>query len=148
MRAPSYPNPVVPKLETVLKGLNHITVAVSDLDRSFEFYVGVLGMTPQAKWSRGAYLTLGDLWFCLSSNGSRPSDDYTHIAFDVSNDDFPEVERKLLEAGVRQWKDNKSEGDSLYILDPDGHKLEVHAGDLQSRLNSMKTHPYDGLEFF
>jgi len=148
MKGPSYPQTVDPRLETVLRGLNHITVAVSDLNRSFEFYVRLLGMRPHAKWARGAYLTLGGLWFCLSCDDSQPGNDYTHIAFDVASGDFPKVKHKLLQAGVMQWKDNKSEGDSLYILDPDGHKLEVHAGDLQSRLDSLKARPCTGLEFF
>ncbi len=132
----------------MLRGLNHITVAVRDLEKSFEFYVSVLGMKPHAKWARGAYLTLGDLWFCLSCDDSQSSNDNTHIAFEVSNDDYPKIKEKLLNAGVKQWKDNKSEGDSLYILDPDGHRLEVHVGSLQSRLESLKISSYDGLELF
>lgn len=32
-------------------------------------------------------------------------------------------------------EENLSEGDSLYFLDPDGHKLELHVGSLQSRLD-------------
>jgi len=50
----------------VLTGLNHITVAVKDLERSLEFYVSTLGMKPKVKWENGAYLTTGDLWLCLS----------------------------------------------------------------------------------
>lgn len=50
----------------MLTGLNHLTLAVSDLDRSFEFYRHLLGFTPHARWQGGAYLSLGALWLCLS----------------------------------------------------------------------------------
>ena len=43
----------------MLTGLNHLTLAVSDLDRSFEFYRHLLGFTPHARWQGGAYLSLG-----------------------------------------------------------------------------------------
>ena len=131
-----------------LRGLNHITVAVRDLDRSFRFYVSLLGMTPRARWARGAYLSLGDLWYCLSCDDSEPARDYGHVAFDVAAVDFPAVRDALLAAGVEQWKANSSEGDSLYILDPDGHRLEIHAGSLQTRLQSLRERPYDGLVLF
>lgn len=132
----------------MLNGLNHITIAVSDLERSFSFYVDLLGMVPRAKWDKGAYLSVGELWFCLSYDVVKPSQDYTHIAFDVSESDFPQLEIRLQKAGIRQWKQNVSEGDSLYILDPDGHKLELHSGTLEQRLDSLKIKPYAGLQWF
>ncbi|WP_409365279.1 VOC family protein [Citrobacter portucalensis] len=46
----------------MLTGLNHITIAMNDISRSFNFYVETLGFTPKAKWASGAYLCLGDLW--------------------------------------------------------------------------------------
>lgn len=132
----------------MLNGINHITLAVRDLETSFHFYTELLGMRPHARWNEGAYLTLGGIWFCLSCDDSRPAGDYTHIALDIAQKHLPTMRSRLQEADVPFWKDNKSEGDSLYILDPDGHKLEIHVGSLQSRLASLREHPYDGLIFF
>jgi catechol 2,3-dioxygenase-like lactoylglutathione lyase family enzyme len=72
----------------MLTGLNHLTLAVRDLERSLVFYRN----------------TLGNL--------------------------------------------NRSEGDSLYFLDPDGHQLEAHVGGLASRLAACREAPYDGMVFF
>lgn len=129
----------------MLRGLNHITIAVSDLERSLSFYVDLLGLRPHVRWNSGAYLSLGDVWICLSCDKAMPNQDYGHIAFDVAQNQFHAFARKLREANVPEWKQNKSEGLSLYCLDPDGHKLEIHSGNLQSRLESLKSHPYEGL---
>lgn len=129
----------------MLQGLNHITIAVSNLDQSLLFYSGLLGMKAHLRWDKGAYLSLGYLWFCLSCDEVSPAKDYSHIALDITEDHFPVFAAKLRQAGVKEWKQNKSEGYSLYFLDPDGHQLEVHSGNLQSRLNSLKQQPYPGL---
>lgn len=129
-------------------GLNHITLAVSDVARSFDFYVDLLGMTPRARWSAGAYLSSAGLWLCLSVDEVSPATDYTHVAFSVPLDDMPEWQLRFADADVRLWKENTSEGESIYFLDPDGHQLELHAGDLQSRLHSLRTAPYEALQVF
>lgn len=129
----------------MLKGLNHITLAVSDVTASLAFYVDVLGFKGHVRWSAGAYLSLGDLWLCLSLDEPDTKSDYTHIAFDLDESEFPGFQDKIAALNVTEWKTNKSEGKSLYILDPDGHKLEVHAGNLERRLQSLRAEPYDGL---
>jgi catechol 2,3-dioxygenase-like lactoylglutathione lyase family enzyme len=124
-----------------LRGLNHITFAVKDLRNSLEFYQNILGMSLEKDYESGAYLKLGNIWICLSvdKNASeRPHPDYTHIAFDINPNDFEEFKTSLLKQGVMQWKENKSEGESFYFLDPDGHKLEIHVGTLETRLKSME----------
>ena len=55
---------------------------------------------------------------------------------------------RLRQAGVEEWKSNRSEGESLYFLDPDGHQLEIHAGDLASRLAACREKPYQGMVFY
>lgn len=135
----------------MLLGLNHLTLAVSDIDRSFDFYVTILGFTPKARWQQGAYLTQGELWLCLSQDDAHREQtqrDYTHYAFSVASDNFANMVTRLREYGVKEWKKNRSEGVSFYFLDPDQHALEIHCGDLASRLAACRENPYQGMVFY
>ncbi len=129
----------------MLTGLNHITLQVADLERSIEFYTHILGMKCRAHWRDGAYLELGELWYCLIRGRARPSDDYTHIAFSADAGTLALWHHRVEAHGIVQWKENESQGASLYILDPDGHRLEIHWGDLESRLASLTPEEYPGL---
>jgi catechol 2,3-dioxygenase-like lactoylglutathione lyase family enzyme len=132
----------------MLKGLNHVTLSVSDLSRSVTYYTERLEFSLHARWNKGAYLTLGDLWLCLCHDGQvrkGPLAEYTHIALSVDSADFDAFSRKVAQSGLPVWKENTSEGESIYLLDPDGHKLEVHAGSLDSRLAALRDEPYEGL---
>lgn len=129
-----------------ISGLNHLTLAVSDLNRSITFYRDLLGCRLRAQWAEGAYLEAGSLWLCLALEASvSPDPGYTHIAFDVDVDGFDVLSETIAKRSVI-WKDNRSEGPSLYFLDPDGHKLELHAGTLSSRLAHYRMHPGLGVE--
>jgi len=119
-------------------GISHVTLAVTDLDRSIEFYTDTLGARLRAHWPRGAYLELGALWLCLEV-AARVSDrrDDSHLALAVSTEAFGGYADRVRGAAP-VWKENRSEGPSLYVRDPDGHKLELHAGDLESRLAALR----------
>ncbi|MEM7303708.1 MAG: VOC family protein [Pseudomonadota bacterium] len=135
----------------MITGLNHITLSVSDLEKSFRFYSETLGFIPVAKWENGTYLEAGDLWLALlvgSNSEKRSPSDYSHIAFSCEVHEFGPLTARLEAAGHNAWQENRSEGDSYYFLDPDGHKLEIHLGNLETRLKSMKEEPWGEITFF
>ena len=132
-------------------GLNHLTLSTSDIEISFNFYRNILACKPLAKWKSGAYLLAGDLWLCLSLDFNADkvvSEEYTHYAFSIESEKFEYYCQNVEQLKLRLWKDNTSEGDSLYILDPDNHKLELHVGNWQTRLEAIKQNPYEEIVFF
>jgi predicted enzyme related to lactoylglutathione lyase len=123
----------------MLKNINHITLACTDIEKSFTFYHDVLGFKPLVKWDKGAYFLVGEFWFCLNVDLNRkPNSCYTHYAFSVNYDDFNYMAEQISKSGARMFKDNTSSGKSLYFLDPYGHKLEIHVGNWQERIAAKK----------
>jgi len=135
----------------VVTGINHITLSVRDLSASFRFYTELLGFRPRLRWPGGAYLTAGGLWLTLTLDEhvrAKELPEYTHIALGVDEDRFQELSERLRHAGVREWKANTSEGESIYFLDPNGHKLEVHYSDVESRIADARRRNWADFEFF
>lgn len=97
-------------------GINHVTFGVTNLVESIRFYTEILGGNLRAKWLKGAYVELGTLW----------------IALNVEDN------------GIENYQDNQSEGESYYFRDPDGNNLEIHVGDLSSRIANMKAKKTEG----
>jgi catechol 2,3-dioxygenase-like lactoylglutathione lyase family enzyme len=116
--------------------LNHLTFAVSDLERSVAFYSELLGFAVRMHGPSSAYLEAGTLWLALVQDPETrrgPLSEYTHIAFGVDASQLQPLATQLTSAGVTQWQKSE-DGSSFYFLDPDGHKLELHSGDLTTRL--------------
>ncbi|MFS0837558.1 metallothiol transferase FosB [Paenibacillus sp. 1P03SA] len=124
-----------------IRGINHILVSVSDLERSIRFYREVLGATLLVKGRSLAYFDLGGLWLALNTEPDIPRSEirqsYTHVAFTVDEEDLPALEAKLAACGALlpgRERDSRDKN-SLYFEDPDGHKFEFHTGTLQDRLD-------------
>jgi len=116
----------------VITGVNHVTIVVADLERSLGFWRDALGLRLRAQSPKMAYLEGGTLWLCLEHGTPSLREDDSHIALSCAPEAYQSLCARLADAPV--WKENRSEGPSLYILDPDGHKLEIHLGTLESRL--------------
>jgi catechol 2,3-dioxygenase-like lactoylglutathione lyase family enzyme len=124
-----------------ITGLNHLTLSVGDVERSVAFYCELLGFSMRRGTSSSAYLEAGTLWLALvldSEVRHGPLPEYSHIAFSVAPAALPILADRLRGAGVTCWQEAER-ADSFYFLDPDGHKLELHSGDLRSRLPSWTT---------
>ncbi|MEN9406353.1 MAG: hypothetical protein RLZ12_637 [Bacillota bacterium] len=125
----------------MITDINHINLSVKDLDISFKFYREVLGFKPIVKWHQGAYFVLeSGFWFCLNNehHDRKPSPCYTHVAFTVKDEDFESIASHIIKSGVTIFKENTSPDKSLYFLDPDGHKLEIHVGNPMRRVQAKK----------
>ncbi|MBA3532167.1 MAG: VOC family protein [Ardenticatenales bacterium] len=135
----------------MITGINHITLSVREVSESFDFYTEVLGFQPVTCWPKGAYLLAGELWVALLIDEQvRPGllPEFTHLAFTVAPDAFTAMSEHIRQAGAGIWQENWTEGDSLYFLDPNGHKLEIHSSDRAARLKSARENPWEGLVIY
>lgn len=138
----------------MISSLEHVTLAVTDINRSFDFYRNTVGLTPLCKWDSGAYFLAGAVWMSLkvdpkratTLNGAVTTADNTHCAFAIKDDEFDASCQKLLDAGVAEFQPGTSNGKSFYFLDPDGHKLELYVGDWKKRMMALRDKP--GITFY
>jgi catechol 2,3-dioxygenase-like lactoylglutathione lyase family enzyme len=120
---------------SLITGLNHLTLAVSDLNRSIAFYRDLLGFTVRRIKPSSAYLDSGTLWLALvvdSTVRKGPLPEYSHTALTVAPAELARLIERLTTAGVAQWQQSERP-DSFYFLDPNGHKLGLHSGSLRGR---------------
>lgn len=124
-----------------VKNIDHATLVVKDLDRSRQFYVGLLGMeeVPRPDFSfEGLWFQAGftQIHLILEHSESGPAGnsdlrDLTktrthHLAFLV--DDATEAAKKFKEHGVAMISGPKPRPDGaiqVFLQDPDGHVIEV-----------------------
>lgn len=128
-----------------IHGLNHITFSVSDLDNSIRFYQSIFEAKLLLRAEGTAYLELCGLWLALNVQADIPRQEikqsYTHLAFTLDSDDIQSMKQRLEQLGVELRPDRSrvtGEGESLYFVDPDGHLLEFHTGNLVDRLRAYK----------
>lgn len=127
----------------MIKGISHLTFSVADLAASIAFYQQVFDAALLFRDERTAYFDFAGLWLALNVQTDIARQEirhsYTHIAFAVDEAGIAEMEQRLQRLGVPLLPGRTravGEGLALYFTDPDGHLLEVHAGDRETRLKA------------
>src|SRR4051812_41799401 len=91
-----------------ITGLNHLTLAVGDLQRSVAFYSELLGFSIRMCGPSSAYLEAGTLWLALVLDPEvrrGPLPEYSHGAFSVAPRELPLLVDRLTVAGVARWQE-------------------------------------------
>ncbi|MFQ3726671.1 FosB/FosD family fosfomycin resistance bacillithiol transferase [Staphylococcus equorum] len=128
----------------MIQSINHVTDSVSDIKTSIAFYKDILKAKILVESGKTAYFTLGGLWLALNEEKNIPRNEiqysYTHMAFTIDESEFGDWYQwlkdnnvNILEGRNRDVRDKQS----IYFTDP-GHKLELHTGTLQDRLEYYK----------
>ena len=123
----------------MIRGINHITISVKDIDSAFDFYGNILKLKPIMKSNRSAYFCAGKTWIALDERKPfEPSANYSHICFHVSKNEYGKLIEQIKQSGIQEWQQNETEGDSLYLFDDSKNKLEIHSASLKERIKHGK----------
>lgn len=110
--------------------LNHVSLSVSDVNRSAEFYNRVLGLEVISRPANGGInMGLGSESFLGLYQLQNPGSMH-HLCIGVNNYDADALAARLVDHGItasvnRDPANRTSGGDQLYFNDPDGIRLQL-----------------------
>ena len=115
-------------------GLDHLVLAVSDVERTIEWYAGRLGLEPLRvdEWRKGEApfpsLRVNDSMIIDVIAGPREGENIDHICLLVDVEDLAGVASSgafdVVGGPSRLWG-ARGYGQGLYVRDPDGNILEL-----------------------
>jgi catechol 2,3-dioxygenase-like lactoylglutathione lyase family enzyme len=116
--------------------LDHVALAVKDLERSTQWYQEVLGLErrhPEAWGGVPTMLGAGNTCLALfptTTPEPRPAPDNNaiamrHLAFRVSRGNFERAQEELSRRAISFEFEDHEIAHSIYFSDPDGHRLEL-----------------------
>ena len=118
-----------------LDGIDHVALAVSDVERSVQWYIDVLGLERQHEgmWNGiPVFAGKGNTGIAFfpprggnSKSAPRRKIDMLHLAFRADRKNFVAAQEKLKSCGIKFEFQDHEISHSIYFRDPDGHHLEI-----------------------
>jgi catechol 2,3-dioxygenase-like lactoylglutathione lyase family enzyme len=124
-----------------IQGIDHVALAVRDVERSARWYHEVLGLERRFadKWDGvPTFIGAGDTalaLFPVAGSSPKPPPDrdviaMRHLAFRVDAANFRQARAELERRGIAVEYQDHEVSHSIYFEDPDGHQLEITTYDL------------------
>lgn len=130
-----------------IRGIDHVAINVSDLDKALEFYKTVIGLqiTQREPSKPGIeyFLDCGpSLIALIQAKDLNPDHTFehqglgaNHFALRVHSNDFEPMIKRLEDQGIPiEFAKKREKSWSLYFFDLDGNKLEVTSWPLEDGL--------------
>jgi catechol 2,3-dioxygenase-like lactoylglutathione lyase family enzyme len=125
-----------------LEGLDHVALAVQDVENSANWYVEVLGFERryQGMWKGvPVFVARGKTAIALFPRGddrpdptqSRQSGGMLHLALQADRENFAAAQRDLTSRGIAFHFQDHEISHSIYFRDPDGIELEITTYELE-----------------
>jgi lactoylglutathione lyase len=123
----------------MIKGLTHVAVRVTDIEKSLEFYCDILGLREQFRLTdeegspRLVYIEVAPRQYIELFPGAEAPNEAVkhsaavHICLEV--DDIQESHREMTERGLQPHGEPKLAMDNswqFWTSDPDGNPIEFH----------------------
>ena len=119
-----------------LDGIDHVALAVHDVERSAQWYVEVMGFERrhEGMWQGvPAFVGKGTTALALfpagdsarASTSRREGITILHLAFRANRREFFAAQRDLRQRGIGFAFQDHGISHSIYFRDPDGHELEI-----------------------
>ena len=119
-----------------LQQIDHVAVTVRDVETSVRWYTDVLGLqrVHEHVWGNcPAVVAIGGTSLALfpvrsEAPGGPPGPEMIcvrHIAFRTDRENFDLARRSLAARGLEVELEDHEIAHSIYIVDPDGHQLEI-----------------------
>lgn len=101
-----------------LVGVNHIALAVGNVDQALEFYGRLFDFSLRGRGDGRAFIDMGDQFVALFEEPSQGSDNHRHVGFVVDD-------RQAVRARLEQLDVPASSGRFLEFLDPWGNRIQI-----------------------